>query len=97
MEGLGRNVGRGETVVGGTRVWTGVLGWRQEWLWVFFAFYIGEGSFEKKEGRFGLKALKGVEVLSNWRVLLSMMKGGGRREKGEQGDEVRLKGFGVVE
>ena len=35
--------------------------------------------------------------MSNWRVLLSMVKGGGRREKGEQGDEVRLKGFGVVE
>ena len=49
---------------------------------------------EKKEGRFSLKPLKGVGVLSHWRVLLSMMKGEGREE---QGDEVRMKGFGVVE
>ena len=44
-----------------------------------------EGSLEKIEGRFSLKPLKGVGVLSHWRVLLSMMKGGGR---GEHGDEV---------
>ena len=56
-------------------VWTGVLGWREEWL-------------EKKEGRFSLKPLKGVGVL------LSMMKGEGREE---HGDEVRMKRFGVVE
>ena len=75
-------------------VWAGVLGWREEWLGVFFESYVGEGNLEKKEGRFSLKPLKGVGVLSNWRVLLSMMKGEGREE---QGDEVRMKGFGVVE
>ena len=75
-------------------VWAGVLGWREEWLGVFFESYVGEGNLEKKEERFSLKPLKGVGVLSNWRVLLSMMKGEGREE---QGDEVRMKGFGVVE
>ena len=74
-------------------VWTGVLGWREEWLGGFFESYVGEGSLEKKEGRFSLKPLKGVGVLSHWRVLLSIMKGEGR---GEHGDEVRIKGFGVV-
>ena len=43
----------------------------------FFESYVGEGN------------LKGVGVLSNWRVLLSMMKGEGREE---QGDEVRMNG-----
>ena len=60
---------------------------------VFFESYIGEGSLEKEE-RFSLKHLKGVGILSNWRVLFSMMKDEGR---GEEGDDVRMKGFGVVE
>ena len=45
-------------------VWTGVLGWREEWLRVFFESYVGEGNLEKKEGRFSLKPLKGVGVVS---------------------------------
>ena len=60
-------------------VWTGVVGWREEWLGFFFESYVGERNLEKKEGRFSLKLLKGVGVL------LSMMKGEGRDE---QGDEV---------
>ena len=75
-------------------VFTGVLGWREEWLGFFFVSYVGEGSLETKEGRFSLKPLKGVGVLSHCRVLLSMMKGEGREK---HGDEVRMKGFGVVE
>ena len=30
-------------------VWTGVLGWRNKWLGVFFESYVGEGSLEKEE------------------------------------------------
>ena len=45
-------------------VWTGVLGWREEWLRVFFESYVGEGNLEKKEGSFSLKPLKGVGVVS---------------------------------
>ena len=48
----------------------------------FFESYVGEGSLEKKEGRLRLKPLKGVVVLSHWRVLLSMMKGEGRGNMG---------------
>ena len=51
----------------------------------FFESYVGEGDLEKKEGRFSLKPLKGVGVLSHWRVLLSMMKGEGREEQGDEG------------
>ena len=65
-------------------VWTGVLGWREEWLGVFFESYVGKGNLEK-EGRFSLKPLKGVGVLSYWKVLLSMMKGEGREEHGDEG------------
>ena len=74
-------------------VWTVGLRGREEWLGFFFESYVGEGSLEK-EGRFSLKPLKGLGVLSLWSVFLIMMKGEGR---GEQGDEVRMKGFGVVE
>ena len=58
-------------------VWKGVLGWREEWLGVFFESYVGEGSLEKKEGRFSLKPLKGVGVLSHWRVLYDEGRGKG--------------------
>ena len=60
----------------------------------FFESYVGEGSLEKQVGRFSLKSLKGVGVLSHWRGLLSMLKGEGR---GEQGDEMRMEGSGVLE
>ena len=51
----------------------------------FFESYVDEGSLEKNEGRCSLKPLRGVGVLSHWRVLLSMMKGEGREEHGDEG------------
>ena len=60
----------------------------------FFESYVGQGNLEKQAGRFSLKPLKGVGVLSHWRVLFSMMKGDGR---GGHGDELRVEGVEALE